>query len=143
MCSLKDEKKPNLLWSVLSNKCPQCRRGRLFSNNNPYRLKTMMKMPKQCPVCGQKTELEEGFYFGTGYVSYGLAVAFTGMFFVFWWLTLGISIYDNSIFWWLGFNTSLLLVLQPVLQRLSRSIWIAFFVPYNKFYQSGITESVS
>ena len=76
----------------------------------------MMKMPKQCPVCGQKTELEEGFYFGTGYVSYGLAVAFTGIFFVLWWLTLGISIYDNSIFWWLGFNTSLLLVLQPVLQ---------------------------
>lgn len=87
-------------------------------------------MPEACPVCGQAFELEEGFYFGTGYVSYGLAVLYLGLSFVFWYLCIGISVADNSIYWWLGINSTLLFLLQPPLQRLSRSIWIAFFVKY-------------
>jgi len=90
-----------------------------------------MRMPEHCPVCGQAFELEPGFYFGTGYVSYGLSVMFTAIFFVLWYFTLGISIKDDSIFWWLGVNALLLVILQPLLQRLSRSIWIAFFVHYD------------
>ena len=87
-------------------------------------------MPEHCPVCGQAFELETGFYFGTGYVSYGLSVVLLGLSFALWYLFLGISVYDNSIYWWLGVSSGLLLALQPVLQRLSRSIWIAFFVRY-------------
>jgi len=122
---------PGLILSVLSNKCPHCRKGKLFVHKNPYRLKGSLQMPERCPVCGQLFELEPGFYYGTGYVSYGLSVVFTGLSFIAWWLSGGISIKDNSIFWWLGVNTFLLLVLQPVLQRLSRSIWIACFVRYS------------
>ena len=32
-------------------------------------------MNKECPVCGQPTEIEVGFYYGTSYVSYALTVA--------------------------------------------------------------------
>ncbi|MGC4058508.1 MAG: hypothetical protein QM743_10390 [Chitinophagaceae bacterium] len=39
---------------------------------------------------------------------------------------------DNSIFWCLGTAIVLLLLIQPLLQRLSRSIWIAFFVRYDR-----------
>ena len=92
----------------------------------------MMDMPEHCPVCGQKYELQTGFYFGTGYVGYALSVFFSVATIIIWTLTLGISIKDNSIFWWLGVNAALLLLLQPVLQRLSRSIWIAFFVRFDK-----------
>jgi hypothetical protein len=121
---------PGLLRSVLGNKCPHCRKGPLFLHQNPYRLKDGLAMPEHCRVCGQAFELQEGFYYGTGYVSYGLSVTFTGLCFIAWWLTAGISVRDNSIFWWLGVNTFLLLALQPLLQRLSRSIWIACFVPF-------------
>ena len=31
-------------------------------------------MNKNCLVCGQATEIEVGFYYGTGYVSYVLSI---------------------------------------------------------------------
>ena len=120
----------NLAGSILTNKCPHCRTGSLFADPNPYKLRSMMTMPEKCPVCGQPFELEPGFYFGTGYVSYGLSVVFTALSFVLWYLLLGFSIHDNSIYHWLGFNAVALIALQPVLQRLSRSVWIACFVKY-------------
>lgn len=126
------ERKPNLVLSVLQNKCPRCRQGKLYEEANPYKLTKFMKMNERCPECGQLSEPEAGFYFGTGYVSYALAVAVSVATFVAWWVLLGFSLYDNRIFWWLGVNSLLLVVLQPVLMRLSRSIWLAFFVYYDE-----------
>ncbi len=74
-------------------------------------------MHEKCPVCGQPTEIEVGFYYGTSYVSYAIGVAFSVAVFVAWWVLLGISIYDNSLFWYLGVNSVLLILLQPVLMR--------------------------
>jgi len=103
----------------------------MFTHRNPYDLKRMMKMPETCQVCGQPFEIEVGFYYGTGFVSYGLAVLVSAFSFVVWKFTLGMSLNDNRLFWWLGVNAILLLVLQPVLMRLSRAIWIYFFVYYD------------
>ncbi|MET6998001.1 DUF983 domain-containing protein [Chitinophaga defluvii] len=127
--------KPNLLGSVLQNKCPRCRRGQLFTDKNPYHLKKCLEMNEHCPVCGQVTEVEAGFYFGTGYVSYALSIATCVASFIAWVVFVGISIYDNRLFWWLGFNAGLLLLLQPIFMRLARSIWIYFFVPYDPNWQ--------
>ncbi|MBC7552759.1 MAG: DUF983 domain-containing protein [Taibaiella sp.] len=125
------EKHPGLMKSVITNKCPHCRKGRLFIDSNPYHLKTSLDMPVNCPVCAQPYELQTGFYFGTGYVSYGLSVLFLMVSFVLWYVLIGISIYDNSVFWWLGICCTLLFLLQPIIQRLSRSVWIAFFVRFD------------
>jgi uncharacterized protein (DUF983 family) len=125
-----DESDIGIVRSVITNKCPHCREGKLFSDTNPYHLRNTMKMPDSCPVCGQKYELQTGFYFGTGFVSYALAVLFSGISFVLWWFTIGMSVHDNRVWWWLITNTLLLVLLQPLMQRLSRSIWIAFFVRY-------------
>lgn len=121
---------PGILKSVLTNKCPHCRQGNLFIDPNPYHLGNTMKMPDNCPVCGQKYELQTGFYFGTGFVSYALTVLLTGITFVIWWNTVGMSVHDNSVLWWLLCNALLLVALQPLIQRLSRSVWISFFVRY-------------
>ena len=123
--------KSNLLWSVVTNKCPHCRKGKLFVNANTYHLSTTMLMPESCPVCGQKYELQTGFFFGTGFVSYGLTVLFSAISFVVWWFTIGMSFSDNRVWYWLGINAGILLLLQPPIQRLSRSVWIAFFVKYD------------
>jgi hypothetical protein len=91
-----------------------------------------MHMPDNCPVCGQRYELQTGFYFGTGFVSYGISVFLLGVVFVLWAVIKGLSYKDNSIFWCLGIGIVTLLLLQPMLQRSARSIWIACFVKYDK-----------
>jgi uncharacterized protein (DUF983 family) len=132
MSAERKKMKPGLLWSILTNRCPRCRKGHLFENSNPYHFKTTMTMPGHCPVCGQRFELQTGFYFGTGFVSYGVSALLLGAIFIAWSLTVGLSYMDNSIFWCLGTGIVTLLILQPILQRLARSIWIALFVRYNE-----------
>ncbi len=135
--------KPGYLISVLGNKCPRCRKGNLFKSHNPYALKKSkyIRMNEKCPVCGQQTEIEVGFYYGTSYVSYAIGVAFSIAMFIAWWVVLGISIYDNSLFWYLGVNSVLLLLLQPILMRLSRSLWLSWFVSYDPDWQINQAKS--
>lgn len=123
--------RPNYLISILDNRCPRCRTGRIFRQSNPYRFGRIVEMNEACPACGQPTELENGFYYGTGYVSYALTVAFSLSSFVAWWVLIGFSLDDNRFFWWLGTNAVLLLGLQPLIMRLSRSIWLSWFVRYD------------
>jgi hypothetical protein len=133
--------KPGFIWSLLTQKCPYCRKGHMFSDPNPWHIKTMLKMPARCPECGQLFELEVGFWFGTAYVSYALTVVFSGLSFVLWLLTLGFSLTDNRFFWWLGINGVLLVALQPYFMRLSRAMYLYFFVSYNKDYKNSATKT--
>ncbi len=132
--------KPNFYWSMLTMKCPRCRRGLMFKDSNPFKslkLSHIFNMHDNCPVCGQKYDLEAGFWFGTGYVSYALAVAVSVATFIAWVVLIGISTEDNRIFWWLGFNALFLVVTQPWLMRLSRVIYIRIFVRYNEHYEKA------
>ncbi len=117
--------------TVLGCYCPRCREGKLFKNRLTIQLKKFMIMEKNCPVCGQPTEIEPGFYYGTGYVSYVFTVIMSIITFAVWWLIIGMSVDDNRFFWWVGFNAVLLIILQPWLMRLCRSIWISWFVKYD------------
>jgi uncharacterized protein (DUF983 family) len=122
--------KHNYFSTIFNQRCPHCRQGELFKVKNPYRLKTLFDMYDNCPVCGQRTEIEPGFYYGTSYVSYALTVAFSASTFVAWWVLIGLSTKDNRIFWWLGINGTLMVLLQPYFMRLSRAIWLSFFVTF-------------
>jgi hypothetical protein len=129
---------PNYLWSLFTMKCPRCRRGNMFTHSNAYgsfKLSTIMDMPEFCPECKQRYDLEQGFWYGTGYVSYALAVALSVSTFVAWLVLIGVSTDDNRVFWWLGLNGVLLIALQPWLMRLSRVIYLRFFVSYDKNYK--------
>src|SRR5882757_609324 len=126
----------NYWGALLHQKCPRCREGNMFEDGNPYHLKAIFKMNDKCPVCGQRTEIEPGFYYGTAYVSYSLTVAFSASTFVAWWVLIGLSTQDNRVFWWLGINGVLMLALQPFFMRLSRAVWLSFFVKYNKNWQT-------
>lgn len=98
-------------------------------------------MHERCPECNQPYELEVGFWYGTGYVSYALTVAFSLATFVLWWIFIGMSTDDDRFFWWLGINIFLLIFLQPWLMRLSRVIYLYFFVKYNPNYKNSKVQT--
>ena len=130
----------NYLTALLKNRCPRCREGNIFCNDSTYK-KGFMAMNVKCPNCNQPTEIEVGFYVGTGYVSYALTVAISVASFIAWWILIGISIDDNRVFWWLGLNGVLLVALLPWLMRISRTIWLSFFVRYNQNWQTESPKS--
>lgn len=88
-------------------------------------------MHETCEVCGQYFDIEVGFYYGSGYVSYGITVAISIITFLLWWLIIGISYDDDRIFYWLILNSVFILALQPVLMRISRTLWLAMIVKYD------------
>ena len=132
-------KQPGII-NIVKCKCPHCRQGNMFINRNPYKVKDFMKMEEKCSVCGQYFDIEVGFYYGSGYVSYGLSVAITTASFIAWWMIIGLSVDDNRVFYWLGINALLLLILQPVLMQLARAIWLAFFVSYDPLWKEHPAE---
>ena len=130
--------KPSYLLSLFTSRCPRCRRGAMFKEPNPYKkikLSHIFDMYDNCPECGQKYDLETGFWYGTGYVSYALAVAISVTTFVAWMVLIGVSTEDNRVFYWVGFNGVLLILLQPWMMRLSRVIYLCFFVKYDENYK--------
>ncbi|TAL44470.1 MAG: DUF983 domain-containing protein [Chitinophagaceae bacterium] len=133
------DKQPKRSYFISAVKChcPRCREGNLFKNSISIRLKKNMEMNKNCPVCGQPTEVEPGFYYGTGYVSYALTVALSITTFIAWFFTIGMSVDDNRFFIWIISNAVLLIFLQPWLMRLSRSIWISWFVKYDRNWKNN------
>ena len=128
-----EEKKAHrsYLASTLSCRCPRCREGKLFKYPVSANLNKNMDMNKNCLVCGQPAEIEVGFYYGTSYVSYAITVGLSIASLIVWWMIIGLSTNDNRFFYWLGFNAVLLILLQPWLMRLSRSMWISWFVKYD------------
>ncbi|HRB74359.1 MAG TPA: DUF983 domain-containing protein [Niabella sp.] len=100
-------------------------------------------MNKTCAICSQPTELEVGFYYGTGYISYMISFALTVATAVAWWVIIGFSASDNRFIYWLIFNTLLLILLQPWLMRLSRSLWLSGFVKYDPYWKENAPEDVS
>ena len=131
------------LASSVGCRCPRCREGKLFQYNTSFNFKKNMTMYPTCPVCGQPTEIEVGFYYGTSYVSYAITVALSIASLVAWWVIIGLSVNDNRFFYWLGFNAVFLILLQPWLMRLSRSLWISWFVSYDPDWEHHKPMDVS
>jgi uncharacterized protein (DUF983 family) len=134
-------KRRNYLWSVLTGRCPRCREGKVFVKESAYK-KNSVEMHERCPVCGQPTEIEVGFYYGTGYVSYALSIAVLAISFVAWKILIGVtfSIDDNRIFYWMAVSFTILFVLQPVLMRMSRVLWLSWFVSYDPKWKENKIE---
>jgi uncharacterized membrane protein YhaH (DUF805 family) len=108
----------------------------MFKTKNPY-AKGFMKMNEYCPVCGQPLDVEPGFYYGTNMIGYLLAVIVCVVTFLAWWAIIGFSLHDSRFFWWIGLNAVILIVLQPPLMRISRAVWLAFFVHYSPRWMEG------
>lgn len=107
--------------ALLSNKCPNCKKGKVFKNSI-FNLVKIGKMNENCSNCEFTYEMEPGFFFGAMYVSYGLIVAESVATFIVLRFLFGLN-------WFMSFGGIILvsLLLLGVNFKLSRMIWIYMF----------------
>lgn len=105
---------------ILTNKCPNCSKGHIYSNKNIYFNFSANKMHKECSECGYKFEKEPGFFFGAMYISYALSIAESVSVFVISQLFFE-SAFDVKMILWIVFT---LIVLSSFNMRIARIIWI-------------------
>ncbi|MEZ5037625.1 MAG: DUF983 domain-containing protein [Chitinophagales bacterium] len=107
------------LKAILFAKCPNCYKGNLFLDSNPYHIKNMDKMHENCPNCNLDYSNETGFYWLSMYTGYFLSGVLSVVFFLIY-----TSIYGflNKVGTFVILNTILMLVLIPMIFRWSRSL---------------------
>lgn len=117
----------NIVRSIWNYYCPRCRQGKIFAE--PFLMSDPLNMPDECSVCGQKTNPEPGFYYGSMFLSYILSGFFL----------LGTALLLVFGFGWSANGAMAMVVLLAVLiyfklLRISRSIWIHTIIKYDPKY---------
>ncbi|MCG2611950.1 DUF983 domain-containing protein [Flavobacterium sp. SM15] len=72
----------SVLMNILGEKCPKCEKGKVFAEKGNIFLLRMPKMNTSCSHCHHKFEKEPGYFFGSMFVSYAVAVAEMVVFFL-------------------------------------------------------------
>jgi len=119
--------KGSKLYSIFTGTCPVCHEGEMYLEKNPYKISKIMKMHDHCSHCGKKFKIEPSFFFGAMYVSYGVGVAIAVAAFIISYFFIGL---DKNYTFLIIILT--LIILFPPIVRVSRNIWINFFVKYDK-----------
>ncbi|NQZ44401.1 MAG: DUF983 domain-containing protein [Flavobacteriaceae bacterium] len=119
-------KKGSKLYSILTGSCPKCHSESMYVHKNPYKVGALFKMHERCSHCHTKYKIEPSFFYGAMYVSYGVGVAFAIATFVITFLLIGTSLKTAFIA-----IIATLVLLLPIIIRLSRNIWINFFIKYD------------
>jgi uncharacterized protein (DUF983 family) len=108
--------KPSTLASILQQRCPRCRIGRIFQSSI---FRGFPKMCERCSICDLKFEREPGYFLGAMYFSFALGVlvlapiAAVLWFFTGWWIT-------KIILW----AAILFLPFAPTITLFARVLWI-------------------
>ncbi len=119
-------KKGNKLYSILTGSCPKCHEESMYVVGNPYSLGQLFNMNERCSHCRLKYKMEPSFFYGAMYVSYGVGIAFAVFAFVITFLFVEASLISTFIA-----IVATMVIFMPVIIRLSRNIWINFFVKYD------------
>ena len=120
-------KKGSKLYSILTGSCPKCHEESMYLNENPYNLMEIYKMHENCSHCKTKYKIEPSFFYGAMYVSYAVGIAFAVAAFII-----------SYIFFSSDLKTAFIVIiisqilLMPFTMRVSRNIWINFFIHYDK-----------
>jgi len=106
--------------------------GEIYPDKNPYRFKTMTDFNPRCSVCDQNFEPEPNFYYGAMYVSYGYTVALFVAVYIIFGIWMGWTMWPT-----VGALAVTLVLLAPVIFRISRTTWLSFFVKYDKNFKKN------
>ncbi|SFB88381.1 Protein of unknown function [Zunongwangia mangrovi] len=115
------------LYSIFTGTCPVCQEESMYKEKNPFKLSKVYEMHEHCSHCGTKYKIEPSFFYGAMYVSYAVGVAFAVASFIIAHYFLGGGLL-TSFFAIVG----TLIIFMPIIMRLSRNIWINFFLNYDK-----------
>jgi uncharacterized protein (DUF983 family) len=115
------------LASIITFKCPRCRQGNLFRKRNPYSLKGSLDMPDHCAACGQDFKIEPGFYIGALWTSFPIVILIMTLLSI-----LFLGYFKMEMNWFFVALTVILFLLQPIIIRLGRSIWIHVFIGFDE-----------
>ena len=129
-------KKGSKLYSILTGRCPRCHSESMYRYKNPYRFGALFKMHERCSQCRTKYKMEPSFFYGAMYVSYAVGIAFAVAAFVISYLLMGTDLPTTF-----AAIVATLVVFLPVIIRLSRNIWINFFIHYNP--EARLTQASS
>ena len=119
-------KKGSKLYSILTGTCPKCQNESMYVDKNPYNLSKVFEMHERCSHCGLKYKIEPSFFFGAMYVSYGVGIAFGVAAFIISYVFLKTNLKVAFIA-----IIGALIVFMPIIMRISRNIWINFFISYD------------
>ena len=114
------------LYSIFTGTCPVCHIGKMYKTKNPYHFSEALEMHENCSHCGVKYKIEPSFFFGAMYVSYAVGVAIAVAAFIISYFFIGLDRLSTFIV-----ITTTLVLLLPLILRLSRNIWINFFFKYD------------
>jgi uncharacterized protein (DUF983 family) len=104
------------LLSILRQRCPRCRSGRIFRSSI---FRGLPKMNDRCAVCDLRFEREEGYFLGAMYISYGLALVIIALAAGLLWLLTGWPITKDALWAFVVF-----LPLTPSITLFSRVLWL-------------------
>jgi len=119
--------KGSKIYSVFTGYCPVCHGESMYKESNPYKLGKVFEMEERCSHCKTKYKMEPSFFFGAMYVSYAVGVAISVAAFIIAHYFLGVGLLASFFA-----IVVVLILLMPIIMRLSRNIWINMFFSYNK-----------
>ncbi|MFI2742946.1 DUF983 domain-containing protein [Zhouia sp. PK063] len=119
-------KKGTKLYSILTGSCPKCQEECMYTSKNAYNPKLTLKMHEKCSHCGTKYKIEPSFFYGAMYVSYAVGTAFAVAAFIISYVFFGSTLKTSFIA-----IVATLVAFMPIIMRVSRNIWINFFVSYD------------
>src|ERR1035438_10190175 len=120
-------KKPMLLPAMLTMKCPSCRKSTVFINKSMFPLGKCLALKDECEVCGEKLKSERN---NGGGINYDPTLMLFFLHLLWYWPIFGLTYKDYSVFYYLGASTSVVVLAQPYLMRLSRMIYLYLYVGF-------------
>lgn len=118
--------KGSQIYSILKGYCPVCHNQSMYKVANPYKLLTALKMHERCSHCQTKYKIEPSFFYGAMYVSYPVGIAFATVAFIITYFFFEANLINTFIA-----IVGTMIAFMPVIMRLSRNIWINFFMKYD------------
>jgi uncharacterized protein (DUF983 family) len=101
-------------WAMLRQRCPRCLEGPIY--------RTWIDRHERCPACNLRYEREPGYFIGSLYISYGMAVIL---------LLLGLWIGsmllpDMDLGWIVLISAAIFVPFVPMVTRYARVTWMYF-----------------
>lgn len=115
------------VYSIFTGTCPVCQNESMYEESNPYKISKIFNMHERCGHCNTKYKIEPSFFYGAMYISYAVGVAFAVAAFIISYVFFGGGLMTSFIA-----IVGTLVVLMPVIMRLSRNIWINLFMHFDK-----------